>query len=116
MKSLFTGELSGRELADRVCLPYALLEALVEHLRVEKLIEVRGAAGSGTAGFRYALTDQGRDRAAIYFDASGYVGPAPVPLKQYTAAMNDAQGAERIPRLRAPRARIHAPRHEPRDA
>jgi len=87
-KSLFAGELSGRELADRLCLPYALLESLVEHLRVEKLVEVRGAAGSGTAGFRYALTELGRDRAAIYFDANGYVGPAPVPLKQYAAAMN----------------------------
>src|SRR5262249_7019212 len=87
-KSLFAGELSGRELADRICLPYALLESLVEHLPIEKMVEVRGAAGTGTAGFRYALTDLGRERAAIYFEANGYVGPAPVPLKQYTAAMN----------------------------
>ena len=74
-------------LGDKLCLPYALLEALVEHLRVEKLVEVRGAHGSGTAGYRYALTDLGRERATAYFDANGYVGPAPVPLRQYTAAM-----------------------------
>jgi hypothetical protein len=86
-KALFAGEVSGLTLAEKLCLPYALLESLFEHLRVEKLIEVRGAAGSGTAGFRYALTDLGRERAATYFDANGYVGPAPVPLHQYRAAM-----------------------------
>jgi hypothetical protein len=88
LKMLYAGELSGLALGDKLCLPYALLESLVEHLRIEKLIEVRGAHGSGTAGFRYALTDLGRERAGNYFEANGYVGPAPVPLHQYTAAMN----------------------------
>ena len=88
VKSLYAGELSGLVLADKLCLPYMLLESLVEHLRFEKLIEVRGANGSGTAGYRYALTDLGRERGAAYFEGNGYVGPAPVPLKQYTAAMH----------------------------
>jgi hypothetical protein len=87
LKTLYAGELSGVVLGDKLCLPYMLLEALVEHLRREKLIEVRGANGSGTAGYRYALTDLGRERAGTYFEGNGYVGPAPVPLKQYTAAM-----------------------------
>jgi hypothetical protein len=88
VKSLYAGELSGLVLADKLCLPYMLLESLVEHLRFEKLIEVRGANGSGTAGYRYALTDLGRERGAAYFEGNGYVGPAPVPLRQYTAAMH----------------------------
>jgi hypothetical protein len=88
LKMLYAGELSGLALGDKLCLPYALLENLVEHLRIEKLVEVRGANGSGTAGFRYALTELGRERAANYFEGNGYVGPAPVPLHQYTAAMN----------------------------
>jgi hypothetical protein len=88
VKALFGGEVSGLTLGEKLCLPYALLESLVEQLRLEKLVEVRGANGSGTAGYRYALTDLGRERAGVYFDANGYVGPAPVPLKQYTAAMN----------------------------
>jgi hypothetical protein len=91
VKALFAGELSGLALSDKLCLPYMLLESLVEHLRVEKLIEVRGAHGSGTAGYRYALTELGRERAAIYLESNGYVGPAPVPLKQYTAAMNEVK-------------------------
>ena len=38
------------------------------------------ASGAGSAGYRYALTDLGRDRAGQYFDISRYVGPAPVPI------------------------------------
>src|SRR5690606_6704144 len=86
-KTLYAGELSGLQLSERLCLPYALIESILDYLRVEKLVEVRGAAGSGTAGFRFALTDLGRERAAAAFDANGYVGPAPVPLHQYTAMM-----------------------------
>src|SRR5215475_475988 len=60
IKTLHTGELTGVALAERVCLPYSLLEPLIERLRAEHLVEVRGATGSGTAGYRYALTDRGR--------------------------------------------------------
>ncbi len=91
VKALFAGELSGLAMSDKLCLPYMLLEALVEHLRVEKLVEVRGAHGSGTAGYRYALTDLGRERASNYLETNAYVGPAPVPLKQYVAAMNEVK-------------------------
>ena len=88
VKMLYGGETSGMGLADRVCLPYGILEPLLEKLRVEQLIEVKRALGTGSAGYRYALTDSGRDRALRYFDACGYVGPAPVPLDQYTTHMN----------------------------
>jgi hypothetical protein len=87
VKSLYTGEATGVAVADRLRLPYAMLEALVERVRAERLIEVRGASGSGTAGYRYALTDLGRDRARQYLDANQYVGPAPVPLESYVREM-----------------------------
>ena len=80
VKSLHGGEASGMDLADRIRLPYSILEPLLEHLRVEMLVQVKSAAGMGTAGYRYTLTDAGRDRALRYFEACGYVGPAPVPL------------------------------------
>ena len=35
-------------------------------------------------GLRYALTERGRTSAQAALDRSGYVGPAPVPLKVYT--------------------------------
>src|SRR5438094_8802401 len=87
VKSLYTGEATGTTLSERLRLPYLILESLVEHIRAEKLIEVKGAAGSGTAGYRYALTDLGRDRAKQYLDANQYVGPAPVPLAAYVSEM-----------------------------
>ena len=88
MKTLHTGELTGATLSDRVCLPYSMLEPLIERLRAERLIEVRGATGAGTAGYRYALTDLGRERAAQFLEINRYVGPAPVSLASYVAAMD----------------------------
>ena len=94
IKMLYTGEASGIQLAERLRLGYALLDQLFEAARTEKLVEVRGAAGTGSAGYRYALTDLGRDRARQFLDANSYVGPAPVPLVQYVAFMR-AVAAER---------------------
>lgn len=85
LKTLIAGESSGTHLAESMRLPYSVLDAMVQHARVEKLIEVRGASGAGTAGYRYALTDLGRDRAMQFLDLNRYVGPAPVSLAQYNA-------------------------------
>ena len=38
LKTLVAGEASGSGLAESLRLPYSLLEALVEHARVEKLV------------------------------------------------------------------------------
>jgi hypothetical protein len=73
VKMMYGGEATGLMLATRLRLPYAMIEPIIEHVRAERIVEVRGAAGSGTAGFRYALTDLGRDRAAQYFAANQYV-------------------------------------------
>ena len=87
VKHLYLGEATGLILAERVRLPYTLIEPLVERMRAERLVEVRGALGTGSAAYRYALTDLGRDRARQYLDISEYVGPAPVPLATYNAYM-----------------------------
>jgi hypothetical protein len=92
VKTLYLGETSGTDLADRLCLPYAVFEHLVEHARAEKLVEVRGASGTGSAGYRYALTDFGLARAVQFQEMNQYVGPAPVPLDQYVAAMRTMAG------------------------
>jgi hypothetical protein len=91
VKTLYGGEMTGLTLADRVRLPYTILDPLVERLRAERLIEVRGASGTSGASYRYALTDAGRDRARLYLDASQYVGAAPVPLASYIAYMRALQ-------------------------
>jgi hypothetical protein len=85
LKTLVAGESSGTGLSEKLRVPYSVLDALIQHARVEKLVEVRGASGAGSAGYRYSLTDLGRDRAMQFFEISRYVGPAPVPLAQYNA-------------------------------
>ena len=93
LKTLLGGELSGSGLAERMRLPYSLLEAMVQHARVEKLVEVRGTSGVGSAGYRYILTDLGRDRAGQFMDICRYVGPSPVPLAQYNAYVRACMAA-----------------------
>jgi hypothetical protein len=103
VKTLYAGEATGLVVADRMRLPYGLLEPLIEHARAERLIEVRGATGSGSAGYRYTLTDSGRERARQYLDANHYVGPAPVSLEAYVAdmrALTAARGYIERDRLR----------------
>jgi hypothetical protein len=87
VKSLYGGEATGLALSERTCLPYVVLEPMIERARAERLIEVRGALSTTTSGYRYALTDAGRDRARQFLDITQYNGPAPVPLDAYVMRM-----------------------------
>ena len=82
LKTLLNGEATGSILAERLRVPYSLLDAMIQHARIEKLLEVRGMTGVGSAGYRYVLTDLGRDRAMQFMDICRYVGAAPVPIDQ----------------------------------
>ncbi len=93
LKTLLGGEASGSALAASLHVPYSLLDALIQHARIEKLVEVRGASGVGSAGYRYILTDLGRDRAGQFMDICRYVGPVPVPLAQYNAYVRACMAA-----------------------
>jgi hypothetical protein len=93
LKTLVAGEASGTGLSEKLRVAYSVLDAIIQHARVEKLLEVRGATGSGAAGYRYALTDLGRDRAGQFLDICRYVGPAPVPLAQYNAYVRACMNA-----------------------
>ena len=94
LKTLVGGEASGTALAEKLRLPYSVLDALIQHGRVEKLLEVRGTSGAGSAGYRYILTDLGRERAMQFFGLSRYVGPAPVPLAHYNAYVRACMAAK----------------------
>ncbi len=93
LKTLISGEATGSMLADKMRVPYSLIDALIQHARVEKLLEVRGMTGAGNAGYRYSLTDLGRDRSMQYMDICRYVGPSPVPLAQYNAYVRECMAA-----------------------
>ena len=72
---------SGRQLANDLCLPFAVLEGLYQQLRSRQLIVHQGSAPLND--YNYSLTESGRDRAAVARQACSYVGPAPVPLIDY---------------------------------
>jgi len=82
-KHLYSGGvLTLHQLSERIALAGTVLEEVIAFLRQDAHIEVRGAA-EGQSGLRYALTDRGRALALDSLIKSGYIGPAPVPLKEY---------------------------------
>jgi len=85
---LQVGSCSGREVAKRICLPYAILEDLLLALRSRQMLQHKGSAQLGD--YYYALTDQGAERARAAMRACAYVGPVPVPLEDYILSV-DAQ-------------------------
>jgi hypothetical protein len=93
VKHLYGGECTGLTLAERIRLPFNILEPLIERLRSLQLAEVRGTTGTSSASYRYALTDLGRARAVQYLQINTYTGVAPVPLASYVAQMRVLAGS-----------------------
>ena len=87
VKTLYGGEATGLMLAERLRLPFGILEPIIERIRFERLIEVRGTTGTSSASYRYAMTDLGRSRAVQYLEINQYIGAAPVPLASYVKQM-----------------------------
>ena len=81
------GVLSGYELARAMCLPFSVIEPLLEWLKHDRYVEVTGGEMLGPISYRFALTDLGRQRAREAMDACQYVGPTPVTLLQYAEQM-----------------------------
>lgn len=71
--------------ADRLHLPRSLTEELLHHLYREKLIELRLQSAVGSS--RYAMLDHGWERLSRLQSQSGYLGPAPVSLDDYSYMM-----------------------------
>ncbi len=76
------GALSIAEMSELLALAGSIIEPVVNFLRREARIEVKPRAGHQEA-LSYSLTEAGRVSALDAMMRSGYVGPAPVPLKDY---------------------------------
>ena len=77
-------------------LPLQVVDEIFWKLQQDQLVEVQGSAGP--LGYRYGVTQRGRDVAQRLLDVSGYVGPVPVSLAAYTAAARPAGPAPMIAR------------------
>lgn len=73
---------TSRYAASKLCLPLHLVTVLLEQLQKDGMLEILGQAEP--FNFRFTITDRGRARAARLLEISGYVGPAPVSLNDYT--------------------------------
>jgi predicted ATPase with chaperone activity len=95
LKVCYTSSQTSTEAASaRLLLPVTTIAELLEDLRKDNLVEILGS--SGPLGFRFTLSQKGRDRAVRAMEVSGYVGPAPVSLEAYTASVT-WQAAARPP-------------------
>src|SRR5215210_6205804 len=70
----FSGELKGSDLAARLGVNFSVVEPALEFLKVQHQVEVAGGAITGSASFRYRITDKGRIRVALFLQTNQYVG------------------------------------------
>jgi hypothetical protein len=81
---LTAGVLTTSQLIERMGLAGPIINQVVNFMRSEGRVEVRSRQGLD-AELRYGLTDKGRDEANDAMARGGYVGPVPVPLRDYVA-------------------------------
>jgi predicted ATPase with chaperone activity len=81
------GNVDFRRMSQVTRVPNAL-EQLLDWLRKEHMIEVsKSSATYGPYNYVYKLTGSGEDRAREAMERCQYVGPVPVPVHQYTKAI-----------------------------
>ncbi|MFN0019322.1 MAG: AAA family ATPase [Pirellulaceae bacterium] len=89
---LARGDMTGREIAEQIRMPFILLDQLMRQLKLDQLLIYRGSAPMND--YIYQLTDLGRERARRYLDHCTYFGAAPVALADYISAI-EAQSLTR---------------------
>ena len=81
----FMGEFNISEVVERVKLPQTIVEQILDELRQERMLEVKGATQLVKATYRYAISEPGKKRAGNLLEVCRYVGPAPITLEEYRA-------------------------------
>src|SRR5437870_9748212 len=89
LKTLYLrGQMTMAEIASSLGLPMAnITDRILEFLKGERLVEIRGGPGLSSASYQYVTTDRGSEKAQGALARSQYVGKAPVPLATYVAAV-----------------------------
>lgn len=85
----FNGNILGRDIAARACLPWSITSEALNFLASEGYCGttgIRGTSGPGTdfaESLQYLVTNLGRERARELLQLNQYAGPAPVHLEDY---------------------------------
>jgi len=85
----FGGYMAGHQVAEIVKLPFTgVIDQVMDFLKREKYVEVRGSGGLGEAGYQYLISQKGSEKAREALERSQYAGAAPVTLQQYIHSMH----------------------------
>ena len=90
MKALFyAGEMRGHEIANRIKLPSIIVDEVMENLRKQKFIELKGGGGLGVgkSNMVFQLTTYATDLLKQILERNRYNGPAPVRLEDWFEAV-----------------------------
>jgi predicted ATPase with chaperone activity len=89
LKTLYLrGQMSMAEIASALGLAIqGVTDKIMEFLKTERLVEIRGGAGISSASYQFVIVDRGSEKAQEALARSQYVGKAPVPLATYIAAV-----------------------------
>src|SRR5207244_4672583 len=90
----FAGELRGGEIASRVKLPTVIIDEVIEGLRKQKYIDLKGGGGLGVgkSTMVYQLTTYATDLIRQILERNRYNGQAPVRMEDWFEAVT-AQSA-----------------------
>src|SRR2546429_7860457 len=64
-----------------------ITERVMDFLKTERLVEIRGGAGLSSSNYQFVIVDRGSEKAQEALARSQYVGKAPVPLAMYIQAV-----------------------------
>src|SRR5687768_10265057 len=80
----FAGYMSATDIAKRMTLPFTgVMDKVLDFMKREKWIEVRGQSGIGEASFEYLISQKGAEKAQEVLERSMYAGACPVTFPQY---------------------------------
>src|SRR2546423_2110656 len=82
LKTLYLrGQMTMAEISSSLGLPMQnITERVMDFLKTERLVEIRGGAGLSSANYQFVIIDRGSEKAQEALARSQYVGEAPVPL------------------------------------
>ncbi len=89
LKTLYLrGQMSLAEIAASIGLPIQnVTDKVMDFLKLERLVEIRGGSGFASANYQFVMIDRGSEKAQEALARSQYAGRAPVPLATYVAAV-----------------------------
>ncbi|KFE70528.1 ATPase [Hyalangium minutum] len=85
----FAGEMRGMDIANRLRLPSAIVDEVIEGLRRQKYLDIRGggSSGVGRSTMIYQLTSFATELMRQILDRNRYNGPAPIPIQDWVYAV-----------------------------